>query len=92
MPRVRPFAALRPRPELAARVARVPYDVVDDAEARAAVQAEPLSFLRVVRSEVDLPEGTDPYSPAVYAGARARLGNARIRHREQIALVGVPAI
>ena len=35
MLRVRPFAALRPRPELAERVASVPYDVVDGDEARA---------------------------------------------------------
>ena len=58
MLRVRPFAALRPRQDVAERVASVPYDVVDTAEARALAEAEPLSFIRVVRSEVDLPEGT----------------------------------
>lgn len=73
MLRIRPFAAIRPRDDVAERVASVPYDVVDTEEARALAQAEPLSFIRVVRSEVDLPEGTGAYDDAVYASARARL-------------------
>ncbi|MEZ4268169.1 MAG: DUF1015 family protein [Myxococcota bacterium] len=71
--RLHPFRALHPRPELAADVASPPYDVVDTAEARALALGRPNSFLRVVRSEIDLPPGADPYSDAVYAGAAARL-------------------
>src|SRR6185369_14632072 len=65
---VRPFSALRPRPELAARIASVPYDVVNTDEARA-LATDPLSFLHVSRAEVDLPADTNPYADAVYARA-----------------------
>lgn len=65
---VRPFAALRPRPQLAARIAAVPYDVVSTEEARH-LAADPLSFLHVSRAEIDLAPDVDPYSDAVYAQA-----------------------
>ena len=65
---VRPFAALRPRPDLAPRVAAVPYDVVNAEEARA-LASDALSFLHVSRAEIDLPPDTDPYADAVYAQA-----------------------
>ena len=66
---IRPFRALRPAPEVAPRVASVPYDVVSTDEARALAQNNPLSFLHVTRSEIDLPPDTDPYDPCVYAQA-----------------------
>jgi len=47
----------------------VPYDVVSTDEARALAAGNPLSFLRVTRSEIDLPPGTDPYSDQVYEQA-----------------------
>jgi uncharacterized protein (DUF1015 family) len=50
-------------------VASVPYDVVNTAEARALAAGNPLSFLRVSRPEIDLPEGTDIYSDVVYRQA-----------------------
>jgi uncharacterized protein (DUF1015 family) len=50
---VRPFAALRPLPQLAHRVAAPPYDVVTADEARAAMLAAPDSFLRVTRPDAD---------------------------------------
>jgi uncharacterized protein (DUF1015 family) len=65
---VRPFPALRPRPELASRIASVPYDVVNTDEARA-LASDPLSFLHVSRAEIDLPADTNPYAEAVYARA-----------------------
>lgn len=64
---VRPFAALRPAPERAADVAAPPYDVLNTEEARRMAGGKPLSFLHVSKPEIDLPEGTDPYSDAVYA-------------------------
>jgi uncharacterized protein (DUF1015 family) len=69
-----PFRALRPVPAVAARVASVPYDVVNTAEARAMAQHEPLSFLHVTRAEIDLPDTTSPYDAGVYARAKANLG------------------
>jgi uncharacterized protein (DUF1015 family) len=55
-------------------VSSVPYDVVSTEEARQLAAGNPLSFLHVTRSEIDLPPGTDPYSRrAVYARARENL-------------------
>ena len=66
---IRPFRALRPPTDKAKEVASVPYDVVNTEEARAMAAGNPLSFLHVSRPEIDLPEGTDIYSDAVYAKA-----------------------
>jgi len=46
---------------------------VNTAEARAMAAGEPLSFLRVTRSEIDLPDTVSPYDDAVYARAAANL-------------------
>ncbi len=73
MVRFRPFAALRPLPNLAARVASVPYDVMNRDEAARLAAGNPHSFLHVIRSEIDLPAGTDPYAEAVYAKAAENL-------------------
>lgn len=73
MSTVRPFRAVRPVPEHAADVAALPYDVMDSAEAREAVKGRPYSFIHVDKAEVDLPEGTDVYSAAVYDKARENL-------------------
>ncbi|MBI4207573.1 MAG: DUF1015 domain-containing protein [Betaproteobacteria bacterium] len=66
---IRPFAALRPTPEYASQVAAPPYDVLSTEEARVQAQGKPCSFLHISKPEIDLPEGTDPYSPQVYARA-----------------------
>ncbi len=71
--RLRPFRALRPPPALAALVAAPPYDVVTRHEAVALAGRNPLSFLHVERSEIDLPEDVDPHDPRVYAAARRNL-------------------
>jgi uncharacterized protein (DUF1015 family) len=60
---------LRPKADTAAAVSSVPYDVVSTEEARQLASKNPLSFLRVTRSEIDLPPDTDPYSPRVYQKA-----------------------
>ncbi|GMU64828.1 MAG: hypothetical protein AMXMBFR36_11020 [Acidobacteriota bacterium] len=73
MARLTPFRALRPSAAVAARVSSVPYDVVSTAEARAAADGEPLSFLRVTRSEIELADGADPYATDVYDRARTNL-------------------
>ena len=64
---IKPFRALRPAPGKAAAVAAPPYDVLNTAEARHRAHGKPSSFLHISKPEIDLPEGTDPYSPAVYA-------------------------
>ena len=74
---LRPFRAVRPARENAAAVSSVPYDVVNTDEARRLAAGNPLSFLHVTRSEIDLPDGTDPYSPQVYARARQNFAALR---------------
>src|SRR5512135_3536408 len=73
MAEIRPFPSARPPREKAARVASVPYDVVDTAEALALSKGNPLSFLHVCRPEIDLPPGTSLYADEVYAKGRANL-------------------
>jgi len=68
---LRPFRAIRPRPDLAPRVASVPYDVVSTSEARALAEGNDDSFLHVVRAEIALPEGSD--GEAIHARAKANL-------------------
>jgi uncharacterized protein (DUF1015 family) len=70
---VRPFRALRPRPERAADVIAPPYDVVSTDEARALAAGRPASFLHISRPEIDLPPGTSPYSDDAYARGAANL-------------------
>jgi uncharacterized protein (DUF1015 family) len=77
MARLYPFRALRPKPEFAARIAAVPYDVVNVEEARALADGNPLSFLRVSRAELELPDGTDPYSDVVYHRAAENFSKLR---------------
>jgi uncharacterized protein (DUF1015 family) len=73
MPLIRAFPGLRPAPGRAADVAAPPYDVMNEAEAREMVEGSPWSFLHISRPEVDLPQGTDPYAPEVYAKAAENL-------------------
>lgn len=70
MLRINPFTAIRPAPNKAAQVACVPYDVINTAEARELAKDSPISFLHVIRAEIDLPEDINPYDDAVYAKAR----------------------
>lgn len=76
---VHPFRAVRPKPELAAKIAAVPYDVVNADEARALAADNPYSFLHVSRAEIDLPADTNPYADAVYAAAARQFDTLR-RH------------
>lgn len=70
MAMVKPFAALRPKPELASQICELPYDVLSSDEARAIAAGNPLSFFHVSKPEIDLSPGTDPYAPEVYAQGR----------------------
>jgi uncharacterized protein (DUF1015 family) len=63
---IKPFRGLRPVPQRAVDVAAPPYDVLNTEEARQRSAGRPVSFLHISKPEIDLPAGTDPYSPAVY--------------------------
>jgi len=70
MATLKPFAALRPKPELAPQICELPYDVMSSDEAREMAAGNPLSFLHVSKPEIDLPPATDIYSAPVYAKGR----------------------
>jgi uncharacterized protein (DUF1015 family) len=67
---ISPFAAVRPKPELAGKICELPYDVMSAAEARSLARGNPLSFLRVSKPEIDLPENIAHDDPRVYARGR----------------------
>ncbi len=66
---IRPFKALRPRKDLASRIAALPYDVYSREEAKEEVKKEPLSFLRIDRAETNFPDDVDTYDDRVYEKA-----------------------
>lgn len=73
MTTIAPFKALRPKAELAAKVASRPYDVLNSAEAREEVKDNAHSFLHITKSEVDLPDTVDVHSQQVYEKAKENL-------------------
>jgi uncharacterized protein (DUF1015 family) len=90
MAAIRPFRALRPARDTAALVSSVPYDVVSTEEARELAAGNPLSFLHVTRSEIDLPPGADPYAAQVYDTARERF--AWLRANAPLVLEDEPSL
>jgi len=73
MATVKPFKAVRPDRKCAAKVAELPYDVMNREEAYEMAKGNPHSFLRVDKAEIDLDISVDPYDPRVYAKARENL-------------------
>src|SRR5437016_3775171 len=84
---IKPFAALRPKPELAAQICELPYDVMSSAEARVMAAGNPLSFLHVSKPEIDLPPDVDVHAPEVYAKGRENfhklIGNQSLKQDPQ---------
>lgn len=70
---IKPFRAIRPNQKIVAKVAALPYDVYNRAEAREAAKKEPLSFLNIDRPETQFPEDYDMYATEVYEKAAAML-------------------
>lgn len=63
---VKPFNALRPVKDKAAKIASPPYDVLNSSEAREMAKENPLTFLHINKPEIDLPENVDIHSEDVY--------------------------
>jgi uncharacterized protein (DUF1015 family) len=70
---IKPFKALRPKPELVTSVASPPYDVLNREEASQMVKDNPISFLHIGKSEIDLEANIDSYDKRVYQKARENL-------------------
>ena len=70
MAKIKPFVAVRPNEKAAKRVAALPYDVYNRSEAKAEVEREPMSFLKIDRAETQFPDDVDTYAPEVYQKAK----------------------
>lgn len=73
MAAIKPFRCVRPEVSVADRVAALPYDVYNRKEAKAEVEREPLSFLKIDRAETSFDDSVDTYAPEVYAKAKELL-------------------
>ena len=73
MANIIPFRAIRPRADLAEKIAALPYDVYSRDEAREAVKGNDYTFLRIDRPETQFPEAYDMYAPEVYEKAAEML-------------------
>lgn len=67
---IKPFLCIRPEDSLGSRVAALPYDVYNRAEAKAEVAKDEISFLHIDRPETYFPDDVDTYDPRVYQKAR----------------------
>lgn len=85
---IRPFKAVRPSEKVAHLVASVPYDVVNREEAAELAKGNPINFLRVTRSEIELKEKTNVYSHEVYQ--RAKENFDRLRHEAPLVQDSTP--
>lgn len=70
---LRGFKGLRAKKELVHRVASLPYDVMNRAEAKEMAKGNDKSFLHIVRSEIDVPEEVSQYDRSVYKVAKKNL-------------------
>lgn len=62
---IRPFKGYRPAQGLENKIASKPYDVIDHNEAMEIGKGNALSYVHVIRPEIDLPDNTEPYSEEV---------------------------
>ena len=60
------FKGIRPVRDKAAAIASRPYDVLNRIEAFREAEGNPLSFLHVIKPEIDLPDSMDEHAPEVY--------------------------
>lgn len=63
---LKPFKGYRPTQEIASKLASLPYDVMNSAEASQMAEGNPYSLLHITRSEIDCPVGTDVHAQEVY--------------------------
>lgn len=75
MATIKTFVGIRPNKDKADKIAALPYDVYSRAEAKAEVEKEALSFLRIDRPETQFPDDVDMYDDKVYQKAREILWN-----------------
>ena len=69
MATIKPFRGIRPPKEFVERVESRPYDVLESDEARAEAGDNEMSLYRIIKPEINFPEGTSEYDPRVYVKA-----------------------
>ncbi|MBK8350426.1 MAG: DUF1015 domain-containing protein [Saprospirales bacterium] len=63
---IRPFKGLRPRKDIADKVAAKPYDVLNSQEAKEEAKENPFSFLKISKPEINFDTTIDQYADEVY--------------------------
>ena len=66
---IKPFKGIRPPKHLVEQVQSRPYDVLNSEEARAEAKGNEKSLYRIIKPEIDFPEGTDEHDAKVYEKA-----------------------
>lgn len=66
---IKPFKGVRPPHNLVEEVSSRPYDVLSSEEARKEAKGNEKSLYRIIRPEIDFPEGTDEHDSRVYEKA-----------------------
>ena len=73
MVKVRKFQGYLADQSNVAKIIAPPYDVLNTEEARHMANGNDMSFLRVNKPEIDLPEGTNLYDDQVYKTGKENL-------------------
>ncbi len=73
MSKIVPFKGFNPNPQLAEKVASLPYDVMSTKEGKKMAEWNSYTFLRVEKSEIDFPDDFDGHSDPVYKKAAENL-------------------
>ena len=66
MATLKAFKGIRPVKDKASAIASLPYDVINRSEAFKKAEGNSLSYLHVIKPEIDLPETTDEHDTEVY--------------------------
>ena len=76
MANVSPFKGIRPKNQiLAEKIISLPYDVMNREEAKKMSNGNKYSFLRVIRSEINLSDNINVYDKKVYEKAKEVLSD-----------------
>ncbi|NLG04829.1 MAG: DUF1015 domain-containing protein [Clostridia bacterium] len=70
---IKPFPCIRPRNDMAEKIAALPYDVYNREEAKKEVMQHPDLFLKIDRAETQFPDDVDTYDDRVYQKAHDML-------------------
>jgi uncharacterized protein (DUF1015 family) len=66
MAAIKEFKGLRPKKDLANKIAELPYDVVSSEEAKETAKDNQYSFFHISKPEIDLPASVNIYDDTVY--------------------------